>query len=263
MRVAQYGAAHRIWIHFTTRDAAGGVRRPAAPPVKQAMWICALETSSQFGEVAVLDPEGCCRVHALSAALSHARDLFPALTALLAAVGRTPGELDLIAVDHGPGSYTGIRVGVTAAKTLAYALGRPVVAVDSLAVLARNVDATDVEFAAPVIDARLGQVYASIYRVGTRAPILGDFVGAVDALVPQLPPGTVVFGDAVERYREKFAAFAHGPAAWSQPRAEIVARLGRETFLASGATAPDALVPHYLRVSDAERKRKEREAHAS
>ncbi len=227
------------------------------------MWICALETSSQFGQVAVLDPGGRTRTVALSAALSHARDLFPALTALLAECGRKPEDLDLIAVDRGPGSYTGIRVGVTAAKTLAFALGKPVVGVDSLTVLAWNVDAPAAQTAAPVIDARLGQVYAGVYCVATRTPLLSDFVGSVDALRALLPADAVVFGDALERYREKFAAFKTGPAAWAQPRAEVVAHLGLQAFLAGGAVDPDALVPHYLRVSDAERKRKEKGTHAS
>jgi tRNA threonylcarbamoyladenosine biosynthesis protein TsaB len=226
------------------------------------MWICALETSSQFGEVALLDPEGRCRTVVLSAALSHGRDLFPALAALLSECDRKPEEIDLFAVDRGPGSYTGIRVGVTAAKTLAFALGKPVVAVDSLAVLVCNVDTPGVDVAAPIMDARLGQVYAGVYRVATRAALLSDYVGTLDALVPQLPPGAVVFGDAIARYCEKLAPFAAGPAAWSQPRAEVVARLGKEAFLAGRAVAPDALVPHYLRVSDAERKRKEKGSHA-
>ncbi len=226
------------------------------------MWICAFETSSQVGEVALLDPEGACRTARMSAALSHGRDLLPSLSALLAEAGRAPEDLDLLAVDCGPGSYTGIRVGVTAAKTLAFALGKPVVPVDSLRVLLANVDAAGAAAAAPVIDARLGQVYAAVFSLPSRSPVLSDFVGTVDELRPHLPPGAVVFGDATARYQDGFAGFAIGPASWSQPRAEAVARLGAEAFRAHGGVAPDDIVPRYLRVSDAERRRRERHDHA-
>jgi len=226
------------------------------------MWICALETSSQLGEVALLDPEGRCRTAKLGAALAHAWDLLASLSALLDEAGRAPEDIDLLAVDCGPGSYTGIRVGVTAGKTLAFALGKPVVPVDSLRVLLANVDEAGAAAAAPVIDARLGQVYAAIFDLPARTPVLSDFVGTARELRPNLPPGAVVFGDATARYRDEFAGFTIGPAAWSQPRAEAVARLGAETFRAGGGVAPDDLVPRYLRASDAERRRRERHSHA-
>ena len=228
------------------------------------MWVCALETSSAAGEVALLSPEDRCLSLQLGVASAHARDLFPTLERLLAEAGVGRRDLDLLVVDVGPGSYTGIRVGVTAAKMLALALDRPVVPVDSLEILGCNArEGGACVVAAPVLDAKLGHVYGAAFR--TTSPLerlCADFVGTPEALAGQLPPEAVVYGDGVARYGEMFAAFAAGDPGWARPRAETAARLGKASFAAGGAVDPCTLTPAYLRVSEAERKRMEKERYA-
>ena len=238
--------------------------------VNKAQWVCALETSSRHAEVALLDPAGRCRSMRCGGELSQGKDLFPSLYRLLEEEGRAPEDLDLLAVDVGPGSYTGIRVGVTAGKVLAAALGKPVVPVNCFDCVVANVDSpydsSGEMCVAPILDAKLGQVYAAVFRLrhdGTPPePILRDFVGSIEELVLKLPREAVVFGDGADRYAEEVTGFARGDPGWAQPRAEVVARLGRDVFAAGGSVAPDALVPLYPRVSVAEQKLVERGSHA-
>jgi tRNA threonylcarbamoyladenosine biosynthesis protein TsaB len=218
------------------------------------MWVCAIETSSRFGEVALREPGGTCHQLTFANELSHGRDLFPALRDLLSLVGRRPSDIKLLAVDCGPGSYTGLRIGVTAAKTLAFSLGTPVVPVNSLDVLARNAVDQGVRNVAPIIDAKMGQVYGAAFALDPPRRLLPDFVGPVEELLPLLPPDAVVFGDGVARYRAALSGFQAGPEPWGQPRAAAVAELGSQAFLAGGGVDAHALAPLYLRLSTAEQK---------
>src|SRR5215210_1225790 len=95
-----------------------------------------LETSHQPGVVALAENDGVRAERCLDEARRHARDLAPAIAALLAAQGWRARELDGVVVSRGPGSYTGLRVGVMSAKTLAYATGCRLLAVDTFAALA-------------------------------------------------------------------------------------------------------------------------------
>ncbi|MFA9558498.1 tRNA (adenosine(37)-N6)-threonylcarbamoyltransferase complex dimerization subunit type 1 TsaB [Evansella sp. AB-rgal1] len=94
---------------------------------------------------------------------NHSLRLMPAIRNLLEEVEISPSELDRIIVSEGPGSYTGVRIGVTTAKTLAWSLGIPIVGVSSLEVLAHNGRYFG-GLISPFIDARRGQVYTGLYR---------------------------------------------------------------------------------------------------
>lgn len=94
---------------------------------------------------------------------NHAVRLMPAIDYLLASIDLTPRDLDLIAVGSGPGSYTGVRIGVTVAKTLAWTLKLPLLGLSSLQAIAQNQAQFD-GLIVPLCDARRGQVYAGVYR---------------------------------------------------------------------------------------------------
>jgi tRNA threonylcarbamoyladenosine biosynthesis protein TsaB len=98
----------------------------------------------------------------LNAALTHSQTLLPMLDAMLDSMGRGVGEADLLAVTSGPGSFTGIRIGVAAVKGIAMALGKPCAAVSTLHALALNLQGTE-GYLVPVMDARAGQVYAAAF----------------------------------------------------------------------------------------------------
>ena len=100
-------------------------------------------------------------------AINHSLRAMPAIEELFAKVGIAPTDIDAIAVSEGPGSYTGVRIGVTIAKTLAWTLGKPLIGVSSLKVLAANGLCILNGLICPLVDARRGNVYAGAYRIRT------------------------------------------------------------------------------------------------
>src|SRR4051794_26395153 len=103
--------------------------------------ILAIDTSTTRAAVAISTRGGAVHVAPDGGDRRHGRSLLPGVRAVLGAAGLAAGDLDFMAVGLGPGSYTGLRIGLTAAKTLAYATGRPLVGLDSLEVIARNAPA--------------------------------------------------------------------------------------------------------------------------
>ncbi len=212
------------------------------------MKILAVETSSVRGSVALLDGDRVLGEKGLGEGSQHARALVASADALL---GGHPEAVDLLAVSAGPGSYTGLRVGITFAKTFAVQRGTPLVTVSSLDVIAANI--SDPVRLCVVVDARLGQVYAARYDAD-RNKVAGDIAARPLDVAAGLEPGTVVIGDGLRRYRETFAEMAKvvdDESAW-WPRAANAGKLGRIKFLEKGGEDPHALVPRYLRRPQAE-----------
>jgi tRNA threonylcarbamoyladenosine biosynthesis protein TsaB len=123
------------------------------------MKILALDTSTFVSSVALADGEEIVRTED-SRVTTHSEQLLPMIDRVLG--GLAPKDLDLIACGGGPGSFTGLRIGLATAKGLAYALGKPLVLVSSLAALALDAGAGDV---LAVLDARKREVYAGLFRV--------------------------------------------------------------------------------------------------
>lgn len=190
--------------------------------------------------------------------LQHAAQLVPMLDALLTAQGWSPRELAHVYVSAGPGSFTGLRISVTLAKTMALATGVRIVAVPSLRVLAENApaDANDVMV---VLDARRGHVFAGrferngnrwierepahlavLHEALQRAPrpiyLLGEGVAAQRNAIPQ-DPGIVIAPEST----------------WAG-RASVVASLGWEMAQRGEFTDADRLSPVYLRKPEAQEK---------
>ncbi len=127
------------------------------------MYILALETSNQAMSVAVMNDHDLLGEITINRKQTHSQQLMPAIEQLMAASALTPEQLDRIVVADGPGSYTGIRIAVTTAKTLAYTLEKELVGISSLAVLAANVRRTDA-IIVPLMNARRNQVFAGGYQ---------------------------------------------------------------------------------------------------
>lgn len=223
-------------------------------------WLLAFESSTPFGGVALANNGVVVDEISLEEGLRHGRDLAPAAERLLERHGIGPADLAATAVSAGPGSYTGIRVGVMTAKALAYGSGRRLVAVSSLAALAASASfagtAKQGDLVMPMLDARRDEVYAGLYRVA------GDEVDAMEsdrALAPEecrdwlqllfsqgIAPLAV--GSALETYRAVLGAFASSPpSAPASPRAAAVARLGWRKYLREEFADPLSLQPVYLR----------------
>lgn len=127
------------------------------------MKILALDTSNRTMSIALLEDDKMLASYATSVNKNHSVTLMPAIEWLMKKNNVRPKDLDRIVVAKGPGSYTGLRIGVTTAKTLAWTLGIELAAVSSLAHLASSVAERD-KLIVPVFDARRGNVYTGAYR---------------------------------------------------------------------------------------------------
>lgn len=126
------------------------------------MKALAIDTSNQVMGIAVSDGDNIIGEYITNLNKNHSIRVMPAIHDLMQEVGLEPKQLDRIIVAHGPGSYTGVRIGVTIAKTLAWTLNIPIVGVSSLEVLARNGQLFN-GVVSPIFDARRGQVYTGLY----------------------------------------------------------------------------------------------------
>lgn len=217
------------------------------------MILLALETATEQCSAA-LYRDGELHARSLHAPRRHAELLLPLCDELLAEAGVARSAIDAIAFGRGPGSFTGVRLAVSVAQGLAFALGRPVLPVSTLAALAlaaprgaRNILA--------VLDARMGEVYAAAYRrdADDTLQILGEeSVGMAATLhVPQaeawfgIGSGWGAYADGL-RTRLGAAGLA-GVDAAAQPQAAAVARLAAPVFAAGGGLPAAQALPVYLR----------------
>jgi len=231
--------------------------------------ILALESSALAASVCLTEDEFLVAESYENSGLTHSVTLLPMAQALLQRVGVPLDDVDVIAVAAGPGSFTGLRIGVSAAKGLAWALEKPCAKVSTLEAMAWNVHALGL-WLCPVMDARRNQVYNARFACGGNEleRLTPDRAVGLDELGQELNAlGTpqVLVGDGAQLCSRVWAAqglelrmappnlcFQH---AWGVARAAL--RLARAGELISAAE----LIPDYHRLSQAERERLEREQH--
>ena len=225
------------------------------------MVVLGIETSSLHGGVALVGGEGLIAEYVLNIEATYSERLLPAIERILADAGLTVGDLGGLAVAIGPGSFTGLRIGLSTAKGLAFASGHRLVGVPSLRALAWGLPFARHPIC-PILDARKGEVYCALYRWanGRLAQVMEDAALPPQALAARVTEPTVFVGDGVEVHGQ-FLARALGPRALFAPaplagaRPAAVAALGRERLLRGERDEPAALAPRYLRPSAAELKR--------
>lgn len=223
------------------------------------MKILALESATLSGGAALLDGERLVGETTLSIALTHSERMMAVVDRLLADCGWSPRDLQGLAVSIGPGSFTGLRVGVATIKGLALALDLLVAPVPTLDALAATLP-----FAAapvcPLLDARKGEVYCSLYRwQGDAMERQWDYLAlAPDAAAARLDGPVIVLGDGVAACRPYLArlgdAVMEAPPARRLPSPGVVAQLGHALLSAGKGVDAEVLAPLYLRPSEAELK---------
>ena len=230
------------------------------------MLVIGIETSGRRGSVALCRDEETLHVIRFPGTARHARDIMTSVDDLLRAAGVDKHDVDAVAVSEGPGSFTGLRVGVTCAKTLAHLLGWQAVGVPSLEVLAQNVDAAECGCTAtcPLRDARRSFVYGTVFLLedGRWVDKTGVMAGEPQDVLARIPPGAFVFGSGVKAYPDVFDArgpdgkriLRVGPEKLDEGRAEEVARLGLLRIRAGGAVPAMQLLARYYRQTEAEEK---------
>lgn len=194
---------------------------------------------------------------------THSINLLPMIKAILEEAGVVPGDLQGIAVSSGPGSFTGIRIGMSTAKTLAQVWGLPVAGINTLETLAQPFTGCG-GLVCPVLNARKNEVYFALYRLQAGAVEVVMEPGAMDPsglaqTLSKLDQPVVFTGDALFEYSDLFcrlmgakALFASGSS--SLPRGAAVAELGVREFKACRGVDPLLLLPTYIRLSEAETK---------
>jgi tRNA threonylcarbamoyladenosine biosynthesis protein TsaB len=211
------------------------------------MLVAGIETSGTTGSVCAWVPEGPRHEEVFSEGLTHGRELARALERALESVNRRIGQVDLFGVSVGPGSYTGIRIGVVFARVLAGILDAGTVGISSLAAMAASVGPGP-DVLVPVRDARWGRIYAAVFRRGRELRrVEEDALLEPEALCGKAPEGAFVFGDGVEKHRALYEDRFVLPAPGAAPRirAQDVAALAWERW--SRGVRTEALVPAYLK----------------
>ncbi|MEK7680321.1 MAG: tRNA (adenosine(37)-N6)-threonylcarbamoyltransferase complex dimerization subunit type 1 TsaB, partial [Deltaproteobacteria bacterium] len=151
------------------------------------MKIFALDTSSTSGSIAILDGKTLLAEVTFGNVGAHSDWLLKNTDALFSGLGLTAKDMDLFAVAAGPGSFTGLRVGISAVKGMAWSLGKKVVGVSSLKALALNLRYSNMTVC-PVLDARKSEIYTALYRYvnDTMYSILDDCLTGPERLLPVL-----------------------------------------------------------------------------
>lgn len=231
------------------------------------MKLLAIDTSGPVCGVAVLGDQGMLYESAAQNKLTHSVNLMPMIDAAMTASGLTMQDLDRIAVVTGPGSFTGVRIGVSTAKGLAHGAGKPCVAVDALEAMANSAG----EFGGiicPIQDARAGQVYGAAFSGDTAhdrllpdAPMkLEEYVEAIRSIGDRF----LFVGDGMPVHRRRLEALLGEDAVMAPPHLAYL-RPGAAAYLGSLATEEldyRELMPMYLRAPSAERNKKLVEAAA-
>ena len=224
------------------------------------MRVLAIETSTLAGGAALLDGDQLVGEYILNVRTTHSERLLSAADRLLQDAGWTLGVLEGLAVAVGPGSFTGLRIGVSSVKGLAFSLKIPVAAVSTLEALAWALPFAR-DPVCPVLDARKGEVYVALFHWDGESLIRDWEDQALDPeeLCRRLSGPVTFVGDGIAKYGSLFkellgplATFA--PPARRLPSAACVGQLGHARLLAGEVVDPVALTPRYLRPSEAELK---------
>ncbi len=228
----------------------------------------AIETSGRIGSVALVEDGQVVAADSFAHGLQHAATVLPMIDRLTRARGWSPGQVEHVYVSAGPGSFTGLRIGITLAKTLAMSVGCKVVAVPSTRVLLMNVP-DDAREAIVVLDAKRGQIFTARFTRSPGVPI-GDLKNAwienerehLDALAAILNRAgrpVHLIGEGIPYHRASIPAgvpqvIVTDESTW-RARAEAVAAIGADMAKSNLFADPLKLTPIYVRLPEAEEKR--------
>ena len=221
--------------------------------------VLALDTTTRGGSCALARDDAVVRERAGDVSQPHDARLPRDLMTLLSDAQVALDEIDVYAVATGPGSFTGLRIGIATMQGLAFAAGKPLIGIsafDALAHRARAADATSARIAT-WIDAWRGEVYAALYEDGgeIEAPTV-EQVETVLARLRQAPTPLMFIGDAADMYRDTIVNVLGDSARIAEPASPLlagtIARLGMQAARAGQLPPPHAVRPLYVRRPDAE-----------
>ena len=227
------------------------------------MLMLALESSAKAASAALFENDTLLALSVQNGGLTHSRTLLPMAEAIFSCMDRKLSEIDVIAVAHGPGSFTGLRIGMAEAKGLAWALEKPVIGVSTLEAMACGGPNMDGTMLCCAMDARRGQVYNALFEVKDGEPcrLTGDRAISIADLESELSSygkAWVLLGDGAElcynTLDRKKVPVHLAPEPLRIQSARGVGLAARKYKPRPGAE----LLPVYLRLSQAERERQAR-----
>lgn len=223
------------------------------PPI-----LLTIQTASPAGSLAITDGERLLAEINLDIRNTPTEWLLQSIEDLFVRTGLEKEVLDAIGVVHGPGSFTGLRVGLATAKGLSLAAGCPLLGISSLQCLAMQIPFTTLPVCA-MLDARKQEVYAALFnwQNGYPQPVIEERVIKPEMLLEDITGETLFVGNGALVYRSlivrQLAERAHfAPAFLNLPRASAAAALAVHEWHAGRTFTPDELMPSYLRPSEAE-----------
>lgn len=242
------------------------------------MKILALETTGRYGSAAVIDDDG--RIFCASSAeeMNHLRGMISLIDEAVKKAGIRKEDLTHVAASAGPGSFTGIRIGVVTARTMAQMLGLPCISVSSIEALAqgslRRAAEEGAAYIVPVINARRHQTYAAVYSAAqdnqTLIPVLEEKQYMIEDLLEQLKKiqagrsGAPAYftGDGIDAYigiiedMLPAGSYLFAEEAVRYQSAESVAAIALEKARSGETVSYDDLLPEYMRLAEAEQRLK-------
>jgi tRNA threonylcarbamoyladenosine biosynthesis protein TsaB len=222
------------------------------------MIMLAIETATMTGGIAVVRDNLLVGEARINVKIAHSERLMNAVEWLLKTVRLSVKDVDAFAVSIGPGSFTGLRIGLSTAKGLAYASDRPLIPVPTLDALARALPFCSLPIC-PMLDARKNEIYTGLYRweggtciklISETAVNPADFLREMRGLTLFTGDGAVLYRDMIQDILKEKALFAT-PAA-IVPSAASVAEIALEKFRSGAVTDPVTVIPMYIRKSEAE-----------
>ncbi len=225
------------------------------------MKVLGIDTSTSCGSVGLMHDDRVVSEYILNIPVTHSERLLGAIELILKEARCATEDLDGWAISFGPGSFTGVRIGVSTVKGLAFATQKPVAGVSTLDVLASQISPTSY-LICPIIDARKREVYAAFYRYveGTVLKRQSEYeaIGPED-LMKRIKERTIFVGDGVKTYgddlRRSLSSLAlFPPAPLHVPHGSVVAKLGLELLRKRESLDLAKFKPLYVRPSEAEVK---------
>jgi tRNA threonylcarbamoyladenosine biosynthesis protein TsaB len=217
------------------------------------MLLLALETATETGSLALVADDRVLLEHSLKSHNAYLTSLMPGVAALLRNTGKDVKDLTAVAVSSGPGNFTGLRIGLATAKTLAWCLQRPLVAVPTLEALAARFPFHPHPVGV-IMDAKRGEIFWGLFRCPEETPqmVEGPLRLPVEELPGRLSLPLLLTGPGLDAHRDILTRLLPPEITWAPPelrlpQAATLARLARRR-LELGLTAnPAQLVPTYLR----------------
>jgi len=236
------------------------------PSCDNSRYALAFETSCAIGEVALARGTALLETVGFDRPRAHTTDFLPTIQTLCKNHNLEPEQVERVYVSAGPGSFTGLRIGVTAARMIAFAHGASIVAVPTLEVIAQNALAVadPPDEIAVVLDAKRKRVYAATFKYENGAYVATALPAEVDprAFLDATSPKCHVLGEGVLYHRDVITASGRPVLDEShyQPLAATVASLGYQMAQRGELTDPRLLIPVYIRPPEAEEKWAQRHA---